>query len=243
MRVKPCQTAADAERQGFRRTRVEADARVICPAVFAAQVGIAAGEKIHIVERREFMIFRHGGAQHDIACARQQGIGKEGRNHRRPRIAEHIFADYRRQAYAVGRLPFGRRRGRQFDTAFVIADDALVALLKYDLLVLAAHEMLMCGETERENPAFRRIVCAVEASEEGIDAASRARHIDAVAFGDFAAVVVGHPRMDISAAQAETQFLATAIPREDAAEGVFALTVLEITLVAVVSREHRQLSV
>ena len=56
-------------------------------------------------------------------------------------------------------------------------------------------------------------------------------------------IVIGHPGVDISRLSSEFPIFAQMIPRENTSEGLLTLSILEVSGIAVVDGQHRQLSI
>ena len=222
---------------------VETHSGIVGEAVLVLQVGVAARQEIEVVQRREAVVARDGGFDHHVALAREQPVDEECRDERRPLVARHLLAQDERQTQRFDRLPLGGNGAGELDTPLVVPDDGLVPVLKDDVLVLAAHQMLVGRHVGGEEPSLVRRVFALRLPVERVHPAAGTGHRSPVVRRHLAAVVVGHPRVDVAAFHAELPPLPEVIPREDAPEGLFALAVLEVGGVAVVGREHRKLAV
>ena len=215
----------------------------VSDALFAVQAGVAARQEVEVVERREAVVARDGGLRHDVAAPGKQAVGEEGRDDWRPGGSVHGFAHDDRQAQPLRGTPLGRQGAVEFDASLVIADDGLVALLADDVLVGAFDEVLVCRQPGREEPFAADGILSVSLPVEGVDPAPRTGHglQDAVAL--VAPVVVGRPRMHVSGFRRRLPVPAVVVPREDAAQGVFALAVFELRVVGVVGRQQGQFPV
>ena len=127
-------------------------------------------------------------------------------------IAVHLFAQHHRQPHAVDGLPFRRKGAREFHAPLVVADDGLVAVLQDDVLVLAAHQMLVKRNVGSEEPPFRGAVLALRLTVERVHLAARTRHGRPVVGGYLPLVVVSHPRVDIAAFHADFPVAFNVVP-------------------------------
>lgn len=105
--------------------------------------------------------------------------------------ARHLLAQDQRQAQRLDRLPFGRYRTGELDTPLVISDDGFVAILKDDVLVFAAHEMLVHGYVRGEEPFPAGRVFRFRLSVERVYLAPRTGHGGPVVRRHLTSVVVG----------------------------------------------------
>ena len=206
------------------------------------QVGISARQEIEVVERREAVVARYGCFGHDIPLPGKQVIGKEGRN-RRPLGPVHLLPHDDRHTQPLRGPPLGRHRSVEFDAAFVVADDTFAALLENDILVRAFYEMLVHGNIGRKEPFISDGIFSVRLPVERIYLAPRTGHGVHYPVAGVPAVVVGHPRMNIPGLCRDFPVAAQVVPREDAAQGVFALAVFEIRIVGVVGGQQCQFPV
>ena len=140
-------------------------------------------------------------------------------------------------------MPLGGYGAGELHTSLVIAHDGFAAVLQDDVLVLAAHQMLVCRHAGGQEPPSRRAVFGLRLPVEGIHLAARAGHRSPVSGGHLPFVVVGHPRVDVAAFHADFPVALDVVPRKDAAESLLPLAVLEIGGIAVVGREHRKFPV
>jgi len=87
-------------------------AAVVGEAVFGLQVGIAARLEVKVIERGETVVARNGCLGPDVSGFREQVIGIECRNERRPILAVHILSQRQREAQPFGRRPLGSHISR-----------------------------------------------------------------------------------------------------------------------------------
>ena len=214
------------------------------------QVGVAARQEVEVVQRRETVVARNGGLGDEVAAFRDQIVGEEGRNDRRPFRAEHLFAQAYRKAQTLGGAVADRHVSRQFDAAFVITDGhfgfvavgigRLLVIHRDNVFVDASYQMLVCRNGCREKPLLPEVVFSIHLAEEGVDRAARADHLLHFPVAELPFVVVGHPGMDITGFDAHFPLFAQVIPRKDAAQGLFALLVQVVVILLVIDRQHRK---
>ncbi|GFH88733.1 hypothetical protein IMSAGC001_04178 [Bacteroides acidifaciens] len=144
--------------------------------MLVSQIGIAAREEIEVVQGREAVVARYGGLGDDVSLFRQYAVDEKRGDERHPLVSVHLLAQHHRHAHAVYGLPLRRKGAREFHAPLVVANDGLVAVLQDDVLVLAAHQMLVKRYVGGEEPAFRGAVLALRLTVERIDLAARARH-------------------------------------------------------------------
>ena len=232
---------AEPERVNRVASHGERQPGFVLDAGFVLQVGIPARQEVEVVQRREAEVARHGGFRHDVTALRA-GSRRRGPEPW-PISCRRLFAQDGRQAEPLRGPPFGRHGGVDLDAPLVVAHDRLVALLQDDVLVGAPDEVLVQRDVGREEPLVSHGVFSRRLPVEGVDPASGAGHGGHDAVARVAAVVVGHPCMDVSGLRADLPVAAQAVPREDAAERVLPLAVLEPGVVGVVGRQQRQFAV
>ena len=103
--------------------------------------------------------------------------------------------------------------------------------------------MLVCREAGREKPFFADGIFSDHLPVERVDLAPRTGHGVHYAVAGVPAIVVGHPCMDIPRFRRDFPVVPVVVPREDAAQGVFALAVLDLRVVGIVGRQQGQLPV
>ena len=150
MRIEPVDTTAQSIYIFFPHR--ERQPHVVCEAVLAFQVGITARQKIEVVQRGKTVVPGDGCFRHDIAFFRQYPVDEESRDNRGPFRTEHILAKNKRGGKTIDRPPFRRNGTGKLDTSLVIPDNSLVTFLRDDIFVRAFHQMLVYGNTGREQP-------------------------------------------------------------------------------------------
>ena len=180
--------------------------------MLVSQVGIAARQEVEVVQCREAVVARYGGLGDNVSLFRQDAVDEKCGDKRHPLIAVHLFAQHHRQPHAVDGLPFGRKGAREFHAPLVVAHDGLVAVLQDDVLVLAAHQMLVKRNVGSEEPPFRGAVLALRLTVERVHLAARTRHGGPVVGGYLPLVVVSHPRVDIAAFHADFPVAFNVVP-------------------------------
>ena len=191
---------------------LETDARVVAESVLVSQVGIAARQEVEVVQCREAVVARYGGLGDNVSLFRQDAVDEKRGDERHPLVSVHLLAQHHRHTHAVDGLPFRREGAREFHAPLVVAHDGLVAVLQDDVLVLAAHQMLVKRNVGSEEPPFRGAVLALRLTVERVHLAARTRHGGPVVGGYLPLVVVSHPRVDIAAFHADFPVAFNVVP-------------------------------
>ena len=94
---------------------IETHSGVIAEAVFVFKVGVAARQKVEVVQSRKTIVARYGGFHHHVPFARNQSVDEECRDERSPFVARHLLAQDQRQAQRARQAaiwPIQNRRAR-----------------------------------------------------------------------------------------------------------------------------------